>query len=559
MRTRVGRKVSDFSRGAITDEIMRYADNDYLWHMHVTGVDLMPHQQVVASVIDEHHTILQVWSRRLGKSFSIAAKLLKEAATKPRSEINIHAPALEQSKRDLKYMTDMVINSPILMQFVEQKLGEGLGKEHIEFINGSVIQAKGQASSVDGLGATHQWWEEVDDMELNTLFERIYPTGSMIKPGYNYGKKGQCTRIATGTIKGMGNIYNFENPRDARTQLAFTVLPKYTGWHGVQWGIIPENDLLIARDVLMTPDQFARAYLCLYTESMTFFPTKLISKSYSAFAKLVDIPEYQKEHNSKIYKAEGIVTVGIDAGGQGTGNHPSKWAISFVEDMGSGQVRWIYSEEFSATENIGTVISRTCDLLNFFRPIRGYGDAFDTSFLYQLNKVAYESKITKINVDLFENRAGENGWNQWFICPIRFNGPNKHLFYTNLRLMFYQYKIKFPYIVRNDSRYDALSKIVNQLENIKKEDGSLAKGYEKYGMIRPAIGDDYVDSLALATYANGEFHKTVRPIGMAIETSGFRQFSNLNIIDKTNFIQRIGFEEQAHKPKTYKDFLRDDD
>ena len=538
---------------------MRYADDDYLWHRHITGVNLKPHQCVYAEHLEHNHTCLLIASRRIGKSFSVAAKLLKEGVTRKRSEINIHAPALEQSKRNLRYMLDMILNSPILLAYVEKKLGEGLGKETIEFINGTVIQAKGQASSVDGLGATHQWWEEVDDMDVDTLYERIYPTGSMLKPGYNYGKRGQCLRIATGTIKGMGNIYQFENPKkDAG--VAFHVLPKYTGWHGVHWGIIPRNDLIMARNILMTPEMFARAYLCLYTESANFFPTRVIDSCQDGSIEIVDINEIKSKKNTKIYPQQGLITFGIDCGAQGTGEHPSEWSINFVEDLGYGRMKWIYGERFASTENPEVVRQSMCSLIEFFRPARGYGDAFDTTFMYGLNKLCHERKLTRLNPDNYENRQGSGGWGEWFCVPVRFLGGIKHALYKNLRLLFYQKRISLPYLVRDEPRYKELEKLRDQLENIKKKDTSGLQGYDTYEMIRVAIGDDHVDSMSLAVYAQGEFGKNVRPIGMSVESGGFRDFSPIRINDEKQFSDfgRSIFKSSFTEPSdNMKDFLED--
>lgn len=556
MALRLGAKLSDSSIEAINREIYRYTD-DFLWHKHVTGVHLKPHQRVYCADLDKSPTNLLIASRRLGKSFAVASKFLKIAATRPRSEINVHAPALEQSKRNLKYMLDMIINSEILMAMVEKKLGEGLGKESIEFINGSVIQAKGQASSVDGLGATGQWWEEVDDMDQDVLFERIYPTGSMLKPGYNYENWGQCLRIATGTIKGKGNIYKFEHPENG-LDVGFKVLPKYTGWHGVHWGIIPRNDLIIARDVLMTPEMFARAYLVMYTESSNFFPMSLIDANQSAFITPINISKYCKENKTTHYKSEGMVCFGIDCGAQGLGNFPSKWSITFVESYGGERGRWLYTQQWDATANLDLVLNDMINLINFFRPVRGIGDAFNVTFIYNLNKIAYEMRLTKSNVTMLENRAGEGGWADWFTTPLRFNGPVKHQLYNNLKMMFYQKRMMIPFVVKNEQDYQELERIRSQLDNIKKIDSKI--GYDVYDMIRPAIGDDNVDSFTLAAYCMQSLQGVVKPIGMSIEALGMRkketiEFSTKNFSSRTDLFNVIG----QRTIRNIDDFMRSDD
>src|SRR5688572_18666690 len=103
-------KMTGNRRKAIEREIMRFKDSHYLWHKHITGVELNPHQvhwcHQMDTMGDSH---LLIGSRRIRKSFTAAAYLLKEAATKAHSDVNIHAPALEQSRRDIKYMHDMVL------------------------------------------------------------------------------------------------------------------------------------------------------------------------------------------------------------------------------------------------------------------------------------------------------------------------------------------------------------------------------------------------------------------------------------------------------------------
>jgi len=557
-RLKLGRYVNDNTRSALEEELHRYEDDDYLWHRHCTGVVLNPHQLVWSGHLDENHTNLLISSRRIGKSFSVASKLLKLGATKARSEINIHAPALEQSKRNLKYMIDMILNSKILLPYIEKKLGEGIGKEHIEFINGTVIQAKGQASSTDGLGATHQWWEEVDDMDLDVLYERIYPTGSMLKPGYDYGKIGQCFRIATGTIKGMGNIYTFENPK-GKVKMGFHVLPKYTGWHGVRWGLIAENDLILARDVLMTPEMFARAYLCLYTESANFFPVRVVDKCQDPTLEPVDIVEYKRQTGKPHYQKDGMVTIGIDCGAQGIGQHPSEWSVNIVEDLGYGRMKWLYAERYPATANPEHVRQNICRLIEFFKVDRGYGDAFDTTLIYNLNKLCYEHRLTRRNPDDYENRQGSGGWSDWFICPVRFIGQTKHEMFKNLRLIFYQQKLIIPYVVKDTKKYKEIEKLRDQLENIKKGD-SNTHGYDTYEMIRDAIGDDHVDSLALSVYAQCEMNNDVKPIGIGIDAGGFRDFSGSKFGGEPNFIDRIhSFESIRSKaPTTISEFMNRD-
>jgi len=858
LRVRLGAKVTGNFRKSVEREIKKYRGDHYLWHRHISGIELNPHQVAWMNEMDtvgDSHML--IGSRRIRKSFTVAAYFLEEAACLRYSEVNVHSPALEQSKRNLRYMTDMVMNSEILLAYIDSRLGEGLGKEHIEFMNRSQIQAKGQASSVDGLGATHQWLEEFDDMDWEPFLTRIYPTGSQIKDDHDYGRHQGCCRIITGTIKGIGNIYNIEHPTalgEKGARMRFNVLPKfncftpdttvltrsglrrideiqiddsvvvegglqrqvkqvhihdydddlvvvtmaygsglpirctpnhkfltkrgwveaselklgdevvcndepiqtngeslydvdielayltglyladgclgvgsdgatqfvnfsfnkldlegirkakdamtssglafaensngtahqiwtttpyfgehveeicgrysrgksinpiveswsdelkasflkgyfngdgcvvknrhgnrtcissktvnkniaigisrlliqlgvratvnsgiakesfiegrslpatrywrvqterietiddigrapigkqgrktgevvklqvekYTGkvydlgvdeihsytlghanavvsncWHGVEMKIIPENDIYLFQG-MSTPHQFARTYLVLYVESSAFYPDRWIRNCVDNDYAPIDVIIQQ----NIFYKAQGDVTVGIDCAGAGSGADSSNWSITFTEKIGN-QVFWLYSEEWSANERPDVVLEGMKRLFAFFRPRAGFGDAFDTAFLYDLNRILYESSLTRIDVRRFENKAGGNGWDEWFIKPLRFTGPTKHLMHERMQKYIYACTFRYPAIVEDDSRYAVLDKLLKQFGNIKAE--RSGSGYNKYMMLNSLLGDDIVDSCIASIWAQEEIRTLVLPVGGSVPQMEFRE------------------------------------
>jgi len=449
MRVKLGKNVTGNFRKSIEREIKKYRGDHYLWHKHISGVELNPHQVMWMNDMDNKgDSHMLIGSRRIRKSFTVAAYYLEEAACLTYSEVNVHSPALEQSKRNLRYMHDMVLNSDILLAYIDERMGEGLGKEHIEFMNRSLIQAKGQASSVDGLGATHQWLEEFDDMDMDTFLTRIYPTGSQIKDDHDYGRQTGCHRVITGTIKGIGNIHAIEHPENSR--IKFNVLPKMNCWHGVAMGIIPENDIYLFQSI-STPHQFARTYLVLYVESSAFYPDKWVRNC----ADTEYVPIYVNLDPKVVYQNTGDVTVGIDCAGAGSGEEASKWAITFTEKIGN-QVFWLYSEEFPPNERPGVVLEKMFRLMVFFRPITGYGDAFDTAFLYDLNLRLKNEGVTRIDVRKYENKQGANGWDEWYIKPIRFTGPTKHLMHERMQKYIYSCHYRYPAIVQDEPKYAAI-------------------------------------------------------------------------------------------------------
>ena len=517
MRVRLGAKVTGNFRKAVEREIQKFRGDHYLWHKHVTGIELNPHQIAWMNEMDRNgDSHMLIGSRRIRKSFTVAAYFLEEAACLRYSEVNVHSPALEQSKRNLRYMTDMVMNSEILLAYIDERLGEGLGKEQIEFQNRSYIQAKGQASSVDGLGATHQWLEEFDDMDWETFLTRVYPTGSQVKDQHDYGNHTGCCRVITGTIKGIGNIYSIEHPNtigESGKMIKFNVLPKLNAWHGVEMGIIPENDIHLFQS-MSTPHQFARTYLVLYVESSAFYPDRWIRNC----ADNEYVPVEVNLDPKVCYQAVGDVCVGIDCAGAGSGQDASSWSITFTEKIGN-QVYWLHSQEWGANERPDVVMEQITRLCAFFRPIGGYGDAFDTAFLYDLNKSLYEHSLTRVDVRKFENRSGPNGWDKWFIKPIRFIGPTKHLMHERMQKYVYATTFRYPAEVDDDPRYSNLSKLLKQFGNIKADRSSA--GYNKYTMLNSLLGDDLVDSCIASVWAQEEIKTLVIPAGGSIPQMGF--------------------------------------
>lgn len=536
MPVKLGLKISGNRRKAVEREIMKFAGHHYLFHKNICGRELDPHQVQWMNEMDtKGNSHLLIGSRRIRKSYTIAAYLLEEAVTKRYSEINIHAPALEQSKRDLRYINDdMVLNSEILLAYIDKRLGEGIGREHVEFLNHSKIQAKGQASSIDGLGATHQWLEEFDDMDWDTFMTRIYPTGSQIKTDHDYGKREKsCLRIITGTIKGVGNIHKIEHPEVVNgVSFRFNVLPKYNAHHGIAMGIIPKEDIDLARAVLMTPHQFARTYLVLYVESANFYSDKALRTciDYEYLPpEIIKSPDYQ-------YQAKGDVCVGIDAGGAGSSDESSNWAITFTEKIGN-RIYWLYTQEWAGTENPGKIKKDMIELIGYFRPRGGFHDAFDTVFCYDLNLALHEKGITRIDVRRLENKQGKNGWDEYYIRPIRFHGPAKHQMHERMQKYVYGGIFKHPAIVDTDLSYAALDKLMRQFGNVKAERGNA--GYNKYSSLNVKLGLDSVDSCIASVWAQAEI-KVANP--------GYGGFTPPMEIRARPYIPNLG-QRFLHDPK----------
>lgn len=480
----------------------------YLWHRNVTGVNLNPHQMLYFDFFEKEPRIVLKGSRRIRKSYAAAAWFLKEAVTKPGTEINIFAPAVEQSKRNIQYMTDFILRSELLSNFLEQRQGGvALGRESIRFRNGSKVQAKGQASSVDGLGSTHIWLEEVDDMDWEAIQTRILPTGAMMKDNYDYGQIGGCQVIVTATIKGQGNLYAFEHPNeDTPPHLRYKTAPVFDCWDGIEMGVMNE-DYIEAQRGVMTVEQFARTYLCLYTESHNFFPTRFLNRCFALELNGQPLRFIEPDRTGR-YRPHGTVVVGIDYAGQGSDpdGYSSNTCVTFLDVVSPDLMAIIYCEEFDSMTPPQEIRARMRTLLRYFWPRRGVADAYDTTLTHLLCKDAWDLGLTKGlnkdggggNPERYEHGEGKEGWESWFIMPVRFSGPRKHKMYMRCQRAVYERGLLIPPVIE-DTMSVRLEKVRNQMEGMKATptEGS----YDKYEPVNRLLGDDYVDSLVAAMEA----------------------------------------------------------
>lgn len=510
----------------ILDEINLFkgVGNAYLWHQHITGVELNPQQLLYTEVFEARPRVLLKGSRRIQKSFAVASHFLREAATKPRSEINIFSPAIEQSKRNIRYMTDMVSQSPILHRFLEKRAGGlGMGKEYIHFKNGSIIQAKGQATSVDGLGSTHIWLEEFDDMNLESVNTRILPTGSMIKKNYDYGLirgsdgRGQCQVVVTGTIKGQGNLYLLENPpANTPAHLRYHVAPVFDCWDGVHLGII-SRDFIEGQRGQMTIEAFARTYLCLYTESKNFFPTRVLN---ACKATEIDNVAYRfvPPHEGGRYRPWGEVVIGFDFAGQGTSEEASNTSCVVLDCISPNQYAVIYAEEWDPLANPKDIKDRVRLILQYFRPVRGLGDSYDTSLIWEFCKIAWELGLCKglpkeeggLDPAMYKQAEGADGWGAWYIMPRQYSLQNKHEMYMRTQRLAYDRGLLFPPVIEDDPS-QRVQKLLDQMEGIVAEPTG---NFEKFFPANAILGDDLVDALVGAvSVARGRGRPHVRAVG----------------------------------------------
>jgi hypothetical protein len=490
----------------LLEEVQRFGapGEGYLWHQNITGVRLDPHQLLYYECFEKNPRVIVKGSRRIRKSYPVASWFLREAAKKPFSEVNIFAPALEQSKRNVRYMAGMIMQSPVLLRMLERRSGGvSIGKESITFRNGSVIQAKGQASSVDGLGSTHIWLEELDDMDWDTLQTRIMPTGAQLKNNYDYGVIGQCQTIASGTIKGMFNLYRLEHP-DALTPASarFVTAPVFDCHDGVAFGVISE-DYIDAQRAIMTPEQFARTYLCLYTESKNFFPTRYLHRCTATHVRGVEFVVNLPRRTAR-YRPHGIVVCGLDFAGQGQQEgKSSKTSVVYLDVIEPGLAAVIWCEEFDALAPPQQIRERLRELNSYFRPARGVGDSYDTTLIHNICEDAYDLKIHRLDPKKYGHGDGKEGWESWWIIPVIYSGPRRHQMYMRTQRAVYERGLLFPPVIRpldgSEHETKTVQRLLDQMEGIVST--PTQGGYDKYAPTNKIMGDDLVDALVGAMEA----------------------------------------------------------
>ncbi len=483
------------------EEIRRYEDNDLLWLKHICNFHARPQQLMYMAQMDEHPFMSIVATQRSGKSRGIVAKLLKWCACNPSEDLRFFAPAVYQARKNLKDMEDLILQSPILLAYIEDRLGRRqLSATGFSFVNKSNAEAFGQDSNLDGVNATIIYPDEFDDMNYDIFKNRILPRGM----GVN--ENGMPTRvIVSGTIQeARGNLYTIE--QDA----SYFKTPKINIYHALKAGIIDRDMFNLLKENL-TADEWVRIALCKFMGGRTFFPNNKLRQMQlrgGEFGLHVVEPE-----PGRVYAGEGELSFGLDMGAQGQKAHASKYSLTVEARVGEYK-HWVYCREWPATVDPKIIKRDVVDLWGYFRPKGGLGDAFDSNLMAEINDMLYAEGL----VSYSRHREGteENkpaNWDKWPLQPIRFTGYTEHWMYKTLRDDIYQGRFFTPATAaEEDERFDpskardfvnpaqgakALVKFIIQCKNIRAERAPSGQ-YLLFEMIKPKLGDDNVASCAMA-------------------------------------------------------------
>lgn len=470
-------------------EIMRFADNDGLWHKHIHNVELDAMQLLKSEEMKQHKNTTDCSCRRSGKTAVKELFLLKFNACNQDQEGGIVAPREAQSLTNLSYHTDAIRRSDVLQNFIAYKSGrKQLADTYYEFANHSKVRAYGIYSQCDGGDLTWASLEEVDDMPAQRLYSNfLLMMGSNRRLGASKESRNDPQIRITGVYKGA----------DTLTELidsgVYHNLPTVNYYLGIELGIIQEEFCNQMRKQL-SPDEFIRQLLCQNISAKNLIWEKHIRRAISVGVKTnLNIEEPLP---SVEYKKRGLISFGYDASGHGESATASKHALVVGEQIGNYTVI-IYCKTWPAGTDDNVVKKDLIAFWRYFKPDYALGDAFGVGMLTSLNDDLFTEGLTSI-----DRRAIGGGdstastWPEWPFSPLRFEGMVKHNMAQALRAIFHNGQVAIPYVDHieegKEPAADDMRLFIRQLSNIKSE--ATKSSYSSYKMLKASTGDDLFDA-----------------------------------------------------------------
>jgi hypothetical protein len=430
---------------------------------------------------------------RAGKTMAIEGVILYWMATNLKEDYRIYVPKYDQGKDALNYHYNWISRSKILMAFLEKHLGKPmLARTEYRFSNGSNSKIYSIRGEIEGHNCTVAHIEEFDDWTWEKFANDV-----MRRFGAK-NENGLETRVnISGTIMGQENIYK------VATDQSFSIF-KNLSQHP-ELGIIDAH-LLVALGVLdrkavelqrltMSPDEWARSGLLQFTEASSFIFMKYfrdMMKRVLMWKKPLKPVVFQKGGK---YKPKGKVAVGIDCGHAGQKETSSWYTMHFVEEI-KGYKRWLNSFRWSPDYNPKKWKEEVVDILSFYQPAGGYGDALKMNDIMDINDMAYSKGLTSKNPMNYPEMNPSN-WEKWWISPLHNHGQNKHEMYSAVQNAIHSGKLLTPYYDKSDKSEgsNSLLRLIRNLENIRVE--KTAGHIPKYFGINKKIGDDEADAFGM--------------------------------------------------------------
>lgn len=512
-------------------EIMRYADDHYLWHKHVHNVKLDPVQLLKCMEMDQNPNTIDFSSRRTGKTAIKELYFLKKNATNQDQELGIVAPREAQALVNLNYHLDAIRRSPILNGYISHKSGrKQLADTYYEFANRSKARAYGIMAQIDGGDLTAASLEEVDDMPKDRLFSRfLLMMGATRRLGADKNSKNDPEIRITGVFKGADTLTDLlsggkyhalgcfhgdrakkeiqrfidigEMDPDAVDLESYTYpVPIANCVNGMELDLLNRQYIKNMKDQL-GEDEYIRQLLCVNTASRNLiwelYVRRALQVGLMANIQLIE-PMPGVEHVKR-----GLVGFGYDAGGHGEDPKSSKHALVVVEQIGN-YITFPFCKTWSPGADDQVVKRDLIGFWRYFRPDTAFGDAYGVGMLTQLNDELYAEGLTNIDRrSIGDGDSTASTWPEWVFSPIRFEGMVKHNMATALRSCFHNGQAAIPYLDdQEESLLDPtladMRMLVRQLPNIVAVPTKTS--YASYKQADSKIGDDLFDAAMAAVF-----------------------------------------------------------
>ncbi len=505
-----------------------------LFLKNVCGWIPYPHQIYYIDMALHHSNVLCYAPPRAGKTMALEAVCLYQMAVNSFEDYRIYVPKFDQGKDALKYHYDWIDGSKLLKAHLRKMSGKPVfSRTEYQFNNRSNAKIYSIRGEIEGHNVTIMRVEEFDDWAWEKFAnDVIRRTGAK-------NKNGLPTRVRiSGTIMGQENIYKIVE--DKEFSRLFQNLSEHPDWGKIdahlleKMGVL-DSDALALQKKLMTPDEWARSGLLLFTESRNFIYQSYLRAGIKKSAEwgLEPVPMRRGGKYAKI----GTVAVGFDCGHAGTSEESSRYSLQIFEQTG-GFRRWLNGFRWEPDYDPKKLKEEIVEILAYYQPDGGYGDALKMNDIRTLNEMCWNEGVSTINPnDFAENK--QSNWDRWFISPLHNTGKSKHDMYTALKDGIHNGSLFFPYYDKNDTSQVAksLKNLLRTIVNIRSE--KTTSFYPRYFGINKKIGDDDTDAAGMALkWLNDHTESAVNfgligSIGGSVVTSGIK--SESAHLDVSNF------------------------
>lgn len=434
---------------------------------------------------------------RSGKTMAMEALDLYETACYPYEDGVIYAPKFDQAKDTLSYHYDWIEKSPVLKSFLRIKGGKRqFSSERYTFRNLSNWRIYSIVGEIEGHNVTIMRCEEFDDWKLEKF------TNDVMRRGGAKPRNGKKKRIRqTGTIMGMENIYYMLN--DPKMKELFFDLSTHPNYGRLDIYFMLANNVMDADFVAiqretMSPDEWARSGLLLFTESRNFIWQSIL-RQYQKWAMSVNLEAVPYRPGSH-YESDGRIAVGFDCGHAGSNDNSSVYSLQLIEEIrvrDKKYKRWVNAFQWPSTVSDSVLLNELIEIFSYYRPVGGYGDALKHNTIKLLNDMCYRERLTEVDADECPEHTQAN-WDKWYISPIWNSGKVKHSYYEGLQRDIHHGDLLFPYYDGKDIRHEAVRchETIKSILNVRQVKNNST--YPSYVKSVAAIQDDDSDALGMA-------------------------------------------------------------